>query len=103
MHGDDRVPGGKLSRYWDILAGKTGLGRAWIGVVLMASVTSLPELITGLGSVLRVISICGQTPSGAPPCAAATMEPERGCAFSLKTRSSPTTAWTGATGATIFS
>ena len=43
--------GAKLSRYGDILAGKTGLGRTWIGVVLMASVTSLPELITGLGSV----------------------------------------------------
>ena len=43
--------GSKLSRYGDILAGKTGLGRTWIGVVLMASVTSLPELITGLGSV----------------------------------------------------
>lgn len=43
--------GAKLSRYGDILAGKTGLGRTWIGVVLMASVTSLPEMITGLGSV----------------------------------------------------
>src|SRR3990170_7453878 len=43
--------GAKLSRYGDILAGKTGLGRTWIGVILMASVTSLPELITGLGSV----------------------------------------------------
>lgn len=27
--------GAKLSRYGDILAGKTGLGRTWIGVVLM--------------------------------------------------------------------
>lgn len=43
--------GAKLSRYGDILAGKTGLGRTWIGVILMASVTSLPELITGLSSV----------------------------------------------------
>jgi len=43
--------GSRLSRYGNILAGKTGLGRIWIGVVLMASVTSLPELITGLGSV----------------------------------------------------
>jgi len=34
-----------------IIAEKTGLGRAWIGVVLMASVTSLPELITGISSV----------------------------------------------------
>ena len=43
--------GSRLSRYGDILAGKSGLGRTWIGVVLMASVTSLPELITGLSSV----------------------------------------------------
>jgi cation:H+ antiporter len=43
--------GTKLSKYGDIIAEKTGLGRAWIGVVLMASVTSLPELVTGIGSV----------------------------------------------------
>jgi cation:H+ antiporter len=43
--------GTKLSRYGDIIAEKTGLGRAWIGLVLMASVTSLPELITGISSV----------------------------------------------------
>ena len=29
--------GAKLSRYGDILAGKTGLGRTWIGVILMAT------------------------------------------------------------------
>ncbi len=43
--------GTKLSAYGDIIAEKTGLGRAWIGVVLMASVTSLPELVTGISSV----------------------------------------------------
>lgn len=43
--------GTKLSRYGDIIAEKTGLGRVWIGVVLMASVTSLPELVTGISSV----------------------------------------------------
>src|SRR3989339_1145814 len=43
--------GTKLAKYGDIIAEKTGLGRTWIGVVLMASVTSLPELITGLSSV----------------------------------------------------
>lgn len=41
----------RLSRYGDIIAEKTGLGRTWIGVVLMATVTSLPELITGISSV----------------------------------------------------
>ena len=43
--------GTKLSKYGDIIAEKTGLGRAWVGLVLMASVTSLPELITGISSV----------------------------------------------------
>src|SRR3989339_2042120 len=43
--------GSNLSRYGDVIAEKTGLGRAWIGLVLMASVTSLPELITGISSV----------------------------------------------------
>lgn len=43
--------GSRLSKYGDIIAEKTGLGRVWIGVVLMASVTSLPELVTGISSV----------------------------------------------------
>ncbi|MCC6361885.1 MAG: sodium:calcium antiporter [Bryobacterales bacterium] len=43
--------GTRLSTYGDVIAEKTGLGRTWIGVVLMASVTSLPELITGISSV----------------------------------------------------
>src|SRR5688572_2783599 len=45
------ISGTYLSKYGDIIAEKTGLGRTWIGVVLMASVTSLPELITGISSV----------------------------------------------------
>src|SRR5512145_3225201 len=45
------VCGVNLSRYGDVIAEKTGLGRAWIGLILMASVTSLPELVTGLSSV----------------------------------------------------
>ncbi len=45
------ICGTMLVRYGDVIAEKTGLGRAWIGLVLMASVTSLPELITGISSV----------------------------------------------------
>jgi cation:H+ antiporter len=41
-----------LSTYGDVIAEKTGMGRTWFGVILMASVTSLPELITGASSVL---------------------------------------------------
>jgi cation:H+ antiporter len=43
--------GSRLSKYGDIIAEKTGLGGAWIGVVLMGFVTSLPELVTGISSV----------------------------------------------------
>ena len=40
-----------LAKSADIIAFKTGLGRAFIGVVLLATATSLPELGTGLASV----------------------------------------------------
>lgn len=43
--------GTNLSRYGDVIAEKTGMGRTWVGVIMMASVTSLPELITGISSV----------------------------------------------------
>jgi cation:H+ antiporter len=43
--------GSRLTRYGDVIAEKTGLGRAWVGLVLLASVTSLPELVTGVSSV----------------------------------------------------
>jgi len=43
--------GSRLSQYGDVIAEKTGMGQTWIGVILLASVTSLPELITGMSSV----------------------------------------------------
>jgi cation:H+ antiporter len=46
--------GYRLSKYGDIIAEKTGLGRTWVGLVLMATVTSLPELMTGISSVAVV-------------------------------------------------
>lgn len=46
--------GAKLSFYGDKIATLTGWGRAWVGLILMASVTSLPELITGISSVAIV-------------------------------------------------
>lgn len=46
------VAGTQLSKYGDVIAEKTGLGRTWIGIVLLASVTSLPELITGASAML---------------------------------------------------
>jgi cation:H+ antiporter len=44
------VAGARLARYGDVLGEKSGLGRSWIGVVLLAATTSLPELFTGFGA-----------------------------------------------------
>lgn len=43
--------GSRLSQYGDTIAEKTGLGKSWVGLVLLATVTSLPELITSVSSV----------------------------------------------------
>jgi cation:H+ antiporter len=48
--------GKKLSYYGDQIAGLTGMGRAWIGIILMASVTSLPELAVGISSSAMIKS-----------------------------------------------
>lgn len=40
-----------LSRYADAIAQRTGLTGSWIGMTLLAIVTSLPELATGITSV----------------------------------------------------
>jgi cation:H+ antiporter len=48
------IAGVKLSKYGDVIAQKTGLGGLWIGVILMATATSLPELFTGISAVALV-------------------------------------------------
>ena len=45
------VAGTQLSRYGDVIGRRTGLGGTWVGVVLLATVTSLPELATGVSAV----------------------------------------------------
>ena len=45
------IAGSRLTRYGDAIADKTGIGGTWIGVLLLATVTSLPELATGISSV----------------------------------------------------
>ena len=45
------VAGSRLCRYGDVIAEKTGLSGTWIGVVMLATVTSLPELTTGISAV----------------------------------------------------
>jgi cation:H+ antiporter len=48
--------GKRLSYYGDLLAELTGLGKAWIGLILMAAVTSLPELMVGISSTVIIQS-----------------------------------------------
>lgn len=44
----------RLARYGDIIAAKTGLGRMWVGLVLIAIITSIPELVTSISAVTLV-------------------------------------------------
>jgi cation:H+ antiporter len=45
------VAGRALSRYADVIAEKTRWSATWAGLILLATVTSLPELVTGLSAV----------------------------------------------------
>lgn len=45
------IAGYQLSRYGDVIARRTGMSGSWIGLALLATVTSLPELATGISSV----------------------------------------------------
>jgi cation:H+ antiporter len=45
--------GVRLARYGDAIGERTGLGGSWVGLILLATVTSLPELVTGVSSVLQ--------------------------------------------------
>lgn len=42
--------GRKLSFYGELVSEHTGLGKAWIGLIFMSFVTSLPELMVGISS-----------------------------------------------------
>jgi len=48
------VAGYHLSRYGDAIAERTGVGRTLIGVIMVATVTSLPELLAGVSAVAVV-------------------------------------------------
>lgn len=45
------VAGFYLALFGDVIAEKTGLGSTWVGLAMMATVTSLPELVTGISAV----------------------------------------------------
>ncbi len=46
--------GRKLAIYGDVIAENTRLGGLWVGLILLALVTSLPELFTGISAVVLV-------------------------------------------------
>ncbi len=43
--------GSRLARLADAIGEKTGMSASWVGVLLLAAVTSLPELATGISAV----------------------------------------------------
>jgi cation:H+ antiporter len=43
--------GYKLSHYADRIAERTGLAKSWIGVILLATTTSIPELVSSVSAV----------------------------------------------------
>lgn len=46
------VAAGILARYGDVLSEKSGLGRTWVGAVILAGATSLPELVSGTSAIV---------------------------------------------------
>jgi len=48
--------GKRLSYYGDLISEYTGLGKAWIGLIFMSFVTSLPELMVGISSSTIIAS-----------------------------------------------
>ncbi|MBL7130129.1 MAG: hypothetical protein ISS45_01780 [Candidatus Omnitrophica bacterium] len=48
------LAGRKIAKCGDIIAEKTGLGGLWVGLLLLAIATSLPEIFTGVGSIIFV-------------------------------------------------
>ncbi|SDE71556.1 cation:H+ antiporter [Thermus arciformis] len=47
------LAGSRVAFYGDALAEKRGWGRTWVGLILVAATTSLPELITGSSAAFQ--------------------------------------------------
>ena len=45
------ITGSRLSKYGDMMADMLGWGKMFMGILLMASVTSMPELMSGISAV----------------------------------------------------
>lgn len=43
--------GARLTRLADAIGEKTGMSDSWVGLLLLAAVTSLPELATGISAI----------------------------------------------------
>ncbi len=50
------VAGSRLALYADVIAEKSGLGRIWVGLALVAVITAMPEMATGVSAVALVDS-----------------------------------------------
>jgi cation:H+ antiporter len=50
------VAGTRLTKYADAISEKTSLGRIWIGIALVATITAMPEMATGISSATLVDS-----------------------------------------------
>lgn len=48
--------GTRLTKYADAISEKTNLGRIWIGIALVATITAMPEMATGISSAVLVDS-----------------------------------------------
>lgn len=46
------ISGSRLSKYGDMMADMLGWGKMFMGLILMASVTSMPELMNGISAVV---------------------------------------------------
>lgn len=46
------ITGSRLSKYGDMMADMLGWGKMFMGLILMASVTSMPELMNGISAVV---------------------------------------------------
>ena len=47
------LAGTRLARTGDVIADRTGMGRTWVGAILIAAATSLPELTTDSFAVVQ--------------------------------------------------
>ncbi len=50
------IAGTRLAKYADVIADKSRLGRIWIGLALVAIITAMPEMATGISAATLVDS-----------------------------------------------